>query len=168
MEDKLSSFPLLGCVSADWYWYSVIDRIDLSSGKLSLQRSSKSVSVSLRFWPAIDSALRAAACTREVQVRLLVSCWKHSPAPMFTFLQSLLVLNRPSLKCDIDVVRWEIWFQHNDWAAVGQNGDASWTPCLFLFLCRKFSQWLQQRSRWRFPLHESIMPSTWWQTEWST
>ncbi|XP_041799905.1 5'-3' exonuclease PLD3 isoform X2 [Chelmon rostratus] len=57
----------------------------------------------LRFWPAIDSALRAAACTRGVQVRLLVSCWKHSPASMFTFLQSLLVLNRPPLKCDIDV-----------------------------------------------------------------
>ncbi|XP_054453036.1 5'-3' exonuclease PLD3 isoform X2 [Anoplopoma fimbria] len=57
----------------------------------------------LRFWPAIDSALRAAACTRDVQVRLLVSCWKHSPAPMFPFLQSLLALNRPQLKCDIDV-----------------------------------------------------------------
>ncbi|XP_029296864.1 phospholipase D3 [Cottoperca gobio] len=57
----------------------------------------------LRFWPAIDSALRAAACTRAVQVRLLVSCWKHSPASMFTFLQSLLLLNRPQLKCDIDV-----------------------------------------------------------------
>ncbi|XP_076595100.1 5'-3' exonuclease PLD3 isoform X2 [Chaetodon auriga] len=57
----------------------------------------------LRFWPAIDSALRAAACTRDVQVRLLMSCWKHSPASMFTFLQSLLVLNRHPLKCDIDV-----------------------------------------------------------------
>ncbi|XP_071362822.1 5'-3' exonuclease PLD3 isoform X2 [Trachinotus anak] len=57
----------------------------------------------LRFWPAIDSALRAAACTRAVQVRLMVSCWEHSPASMFTFLQSLLVLNRPPLKCDIDV-----------------------------------------------------------------
>ncbi|XP_068423183.1 5'-3' exonuclease PLD3-like isoform X2 [Clinocottus analis] len=57
----------------------------------------------LRFWPAIDSALRAAACTRGVQVRLLVSCWKHSPGPMFPFLQSLLVLGRPQLKCDIDV-----------------------------------------------------------------
>ncbi|XP_074503989.1 5'-3' exonuclease PLD3 isoform X2 [Sebastes fasciatus] len=56
-----------------------------------------------RFWPAIDTALRAAACTRGVKVRLLVSCWKHSPAPMFTFLQSLLVLNSPQLKCDIDV-----------------------------------------------------------------
>ncbi|XP_040904732.1 5'-3' exonuclease PLD3 isoform X2 [Toxotes jaculatrix] len=57
----------------------------------------------LRFWPAIDSALRAAACTRGVQVRLMVSCWEHSPASMFTFLQSLLVLDRPPLKCDIDV-----------------------------------------------------------------
>ncbi|TDH07971.1 hypothetical protein EPR50_G00111590 [Perca flavescens] len=57
----------------------------------------------LRFWPAIDSALRAAACTRHVKVRLLVSCWKHSPAAMFPFLQSLLVLRRPPLKCDVDV-----------------------------------------------------------------
>ncbi|XP_028271247.1 phospholipase D3 isoform X2 [Parambassis ranga] len=57
----------------------------------------------LRFWPAIDSALRAAACTRRVQVRLMVSCWQHSPASMFIFLQSLLVLNKPPLKCDIDV-----------------------------------------------------------------
>ncbi|KAM3612972.1 uncharacterized protein V6R79_018088 [Siganus canaliculatus] len=57
----------------------------------------------IRFWPAIDSALRAAACTRGVQVRLLVSCWKHSPAAMFTFLQSQLVLNRPPLKCNVEV-----------------------------------------------------------------
>lgn len=64
-------------------------------------------SCALRFWPAIDSVLRAAACTRDVQVRLLVSCWKHSPASMFPFLQSLLALNRPPLKCDIQVVRWE-------------------------------------------------------------
>ncbi|KAI9515806.1 hypothetical protein NQZ68_022160 [Dissostichus eleginoides] len=57
----------------------------------------------LRFWPAIDSALRSAACTRGVQVRLLVSCWKHSPSAMFPFLQSLLLLNRPPLKCNVDV-----------------------------------------------------------------
>ncbi|XP_071397786.1 uncharacterized protein pld7 isoform X1 [Centroberyx affinis] len=57
----------------------------------------------LRFWPAIDTALRAAACTRGVEVKLLVSCWQHSPAAMFVFLQSLLVLNRPPLKCDINV-----------------------------------------------------------------
>ncbi|XP_017295801.1 5'-3' exonuclease PLD3 isoform X2 [Kryptolebias marmoratus] len=57
----------------------------------------------LRFWPAIDSELRAAACTRDVQVRLMVSCWEHSPASMFTFLQSLLVLSRHPLQCNIDV-----------------------------------------------------------------
>ncbi|KAK5612040.1 hypothetical protein CRENBAI_002051 [Crenichthys baileyi] len=57
----------------------------------------------VRFWPAIDSSLRAAACTRGVQVSLMVSCWEHSPGSMFTFLQSLLVLSRPPLKCDIDV-----------------------------------------------------------------
>ncbi|KAM4555152.1 5'-3' exonuclease PLD3 isoform 2-T3 [Odontesthes bonariensis] len=57
----------------------------------------------LRFWPAIDTRLRSAACARGVQVRLMVSCWGHSPASMFTFLQSLLVLSRPPLKCDIDV-----------------------------------------------------------------
>ncbi|XP_072252303.1 5'-3' exonuclease PLD3 isoform X2 [Leuresthes tenuis] len=57
----------------------------------------------LRFWPAIDTSLRAAACTRGVQVRLMVSCWGHSPASMFTFLQSLLVLSRPPLECNIDV-----------------------------------------------------------------
>ncbi|XP_075899508.1 uncharacterized protein pld7 [Nelusetta ayraudi] len=57
----------------------------------------------LRFWPVIDSALRAAACTRRVEVRLLVSCWPHSPAAMFTFLQSLQVLSRPPLKCGVHV-----------------------------------------------------------------
>ncbi|KAM4732402.1 5'-3' exonuclease PLD3 isoform 2-T2 [Anableps anableps] len=57
----------------------------------------------VRFWPAIDSSLRAAACTRGVQVRLMVSCWEHSPASMFTFLQSLLVLSRPPLQCNIAV-----------------------------------------------------------------
>ncbi|XP_011478792.3 phospholipase D3-like isoform X1 [Oryzias latipes] len=57
----------------------------------------------VRFWPAIDSALRAAGCTRGVRVRLLVSCWEHSPASMFPFLQSLLVLGRPPLRCSLDV-----------------------------------------------------------------
>lgn len=62
----------------------------------------------LRFWPTIDSALRAAACARGVQVRLMVSCWQHSPPDMFIFLQSLQVLKRPPLMCDIDVVCLEI------------------------------------------------------------
>ncbi|KAK7921849.1 hypothetical protein WMY93_008751 [Mugilogobius chulae] len=55
------------------------------------------------FWPPLDSALRAAACTRGLQVRLLVSCWPHSPAAMFVYLQSLLVLKRPPLDCDVQV-----------------------------------------------------------------
>ncbi|XP_032411668.1 phospholipase D3 isoform X1 [Xiphophorus hellerii] len=57
----------------------------------------------VQFWPAIDSRLRAAACTRGVEVRLMVSCWEHSPASMFIFLQSLLVLSRAPLQCNIDV-----------------------------------------------------------------
>uniref|UniRef100_A0A3B4EQK8 Phospholipase D3-like n=1 Tax=Pundamilia nyererei TaxID=303518 RepID=A0A3B4EQK8_9CICH len=57
----------------------------------------------LRFWPAIDTALRAAACTRGVRVQLLVSCWEHSSPDMFIFLQSLQVLRRHPLTCDIDV-----------------------------------------------------------------
>ncbi|XP_054890183.1 uncharacterized protein pld7 isoform X2 [Poeciliopsis prolifica] len=57
----------------------------------------------VQFWPAIDSRLRAAACTRGVQVRLMVSCWEHSPASMFIFLQSLLVLSRAPLQCNVDV-----------------------------------------------------------------
>ncbi|KAK0149901.1 Phospholipase D3 [Merluccius polli] len=56
-----------------------------------------------QFWPAIDSALREAACARHVEVRLMVSCWPHSPPTMFVFLQSLLVLQRPPLGCDINV-----------------------------------------------------------------
>lgn len=56
-----------------------------------------------RFWPAVDSALRSSACTKGVQVRLMVSCWEHSSASTFIFLQSLVVLNRPPLSCDIEV-----------------------------------------------------------------
>ncbi|XP_077465276.1 5'-3' exonuclease PLD3-like isoform X1 [Stigmatopora argus] len=76
----------------DFVFISVMDYLPLSE-----------FTEPLRFWPAIDSALRAASCTRGVKIRLLVSCWEHSPAAMFTFLQSLLVLNRPSTKCDVEV-----------------------------------------------------------------
>lgn len=65
-------------------------------------------SLIFRFWPAIDTALRAAACTRGVRVQLLVSCWEHSSPDMFIFLQSLQVLRRNPLTCDIDVVRLKI------------------------------------------------------------
>lgn len=63
-----------------------------------------------RFWPAIDSALREAACVRGVEVKLLVSCWSHSPGAMFVFLQSLSVLNKPPLSCNIHTVRFSVFF----------------------------------------------------------
>ncbi|MBN3326538.1 PLD3 Phospholipase, partial [Atractosteus spatula] len=61
-----------------------------------------------RFWPPIDSALRAAACARGVEVRLLVSCWPHSYQPMFVFLESLSVLNHPPLSCLLHVKAFEV------------------------------------------------------------
>ncbi|XP_067103459.1 5'-3' exonuclease PLD3 isoform X2 [Osmerus mordax] len=62
----------------------------------------------IRFWPAIDSAIRASACTKGVEVNLLVSCWAHSRSSMFVFLQSLTVLNTPPLKCNINVKVFEV------------------------------------------------------------
>lgn len=120
-----------------------------------------------RFWPVIDSALRAAACSRQVQVRLLVSCWNHSPGSMFTFLQSLLVLNRPPLKCNIDVVSWFIYILVYFFCTLN---DCWWSnyPSKLFYVCRKSLQCLQLRNKGRFPLRELIMPSTWLQTEWST
>lgn len=45
-----------------------------------------------RFWPAIDTRLRAAAFERGVTVRLLAGCWRHSRTSMFPFLRSLAAL----------------------------------------------------------------------------
>ncbi|XP_026991263.2 5'-3' exonuclease PLD3 isoform X1 [Tachysurus fulvidraco] len=61
-----------------------------------------------RFWPVIDSALRDAACARKVEVKLLVSCWSHSPKSMFIFLQSLSVLSKTPLGCNIHVKVFEV------------------------------------------------------------
>ncbi|KAM9471057.1 5'-3' exonuclease PLD3 isoform 1-T1 [Clarias gariepinus] len=62
----------------------------------------------IRFWPAIDSALREAACARKVEVNLLVSCWSHSPGAMFIFLQSLSVLSKTPLRCNVHVKVFEV------------------------------------------------------------
>nr|XP_056709438.1 5'-3' exonuclease PLD3-like [Euleptes europaea] len=56
-----------------------------------------------RFWPVIDDALRAAACDRRVNVRLLISCWSHSHPAMFVFLESLSILSQEPLSCPIEV-----------------------------------------------------------------
>lgn len=70
--------------------------------------------MSFRFWPVIDLALREAACTRGVEVKLLVSCWSHSPGAMFVFLQSLSVLNKPPLSCNIYAVRFCVLFTSSE------------------------------------------------------
>ncbi|KAG7329310.1 hypothetical protein KOW79_007484 [Hemibagrus wyckioides] len=62
----------------------------------------------IRFWPAIDSALREAACARKVEVNLLVSCWSHSSETMFIFLQSLSVLSKSPLRCNVHVKVFEV------------------------------------------------------------
>ncbi|TPP65318.1 Phospholipase D family member 3 [Fasciola gigantica] len=45
------------------------------------------------FWPAIDDALRSAAISRGVEVRLLVSLWPSTPKSMSKYLTSLHSLN---------------------------------------------------------------------------
>lgn len=161
---KHEVFVCFSCLPTSLLWYWQRQPVFWNALPAKELKLCVGLSLSVRFWPAIDSALRAAACTRRVQVRLLVSCWAHSPGAMFTFLQSLLVLNRPPLNCDIDVVRWETLFPDTVLATAWR---CILNSLLFLILCRKSSKCLQRGSRWRFPLHESIMPSSWSQTEWS-
>ncbi|NXW88668.1 PLD3 Phospholipase, partial [Alopecoenas beccarii] len=56
-----------------------------------------------RFWPAIDSRLRAAAFERRVAVRLLAGCWRHSRASMFPFLRSLAALADNRTRYSVEV-----------------------------------------------------------------
>lgn len=58
-----------------------------------------------RYWPVLDSALRAAAFNRGVHVRLLVSCWLNTDPAMFTYLRSLQAFSDPSAGISVDVVR---------------------------------------------------------------
>uniref|UniRef100_A0A8C4QNV9 Phospholipase D family, member 7 n=1 Tax=Eptatretus burgeri TaxID=7764 RepID=A0A8C4QNV9_EPTBU len=46
-----------------------------------------------KFWPMIDDALRHAALDRNVEVKLLTSCWPHTNLASFFFLQSLQALD---------------------------------------------------------------------------
>ncbi|XP_072101814.1 5'-3' exonuclease PLD3-like, partial [Mobula birostris] len=56
-----------------------------------------------RYWPTIEDRLRAAACERKVTVRLLISCWPHTYAPMLVFLEALDVLRKEPLSCRVEV-----------------------------------------------------------------
>ncbi|XP_032090361.1 phospholipase D3-like isoform X2 [Thamnophis elegans] len=98
-----------------------------------------------RLWPAIDEALRSAACDKGVTVRLLISCWRHSRQTMFVFLESLRVLRRRPLQCPIEVKLFvvptegrEIPFahvNHNKYMVtdrVAYVGTSNWSEDYFL------------------------------------
>ncbi|KAM8948455.1 5'-3' exonuclease PLD4 [Lycaon pictus] len=56
-----------------------------------------------RYWPVLDTALRAAAFNRGVRVRLLVSCWPHTDPSMFPSLRSLQAFSNPAAGVSVDV-----------------------------------------------------------------
>ncbi|XP_072819961.1 5'-3' exonuclease PLD4 isoform X2 [Vicugna pacos] len=56
-----------------------------------------------RYWPVLDTALRAAAIGRHVRVRLLVSCWLNTDPSMFPYLRSLQALRSPAANVSVDV-----------------------------------------------------------------
>jgi len=62
------------------------------------------VSTNYRYWPKIDNALRSAAINRHVQVRLLISNWKHTNHAARYFLQSLTDINGAYHQVVVDVV----------------------------------------------------------------
>ncbi|XP_026081116.1 phospholipase D3-like isoform X2 [Carassius auratus] len=96
-SDDLSSILSVIADAEHFIYVSVMDYLPMSQ-----------FTEPIRFWPVIDSALREAACTRGVEVKLLVSCWSHSPGAMFVFLQSLSVLNKPPLSCNIHSKVFEV------------------------------------------------------------
>nr|XP_033328815.1 phospholipase D3-like [Megalopta genalis] len=60
-------------------------------------------STKIRYWSVIDDALRAAAVERKIQVRLLISSWKHSRKSETLFLKSLTELtgSYPGVKIEV-------------------------------------------------------------------
>ncbi|XP_054988610.1 5'-3' exonuclease PLD4 [Sorex araneus] len=56
-----------------------------------------------RYWPVLDTALRTAAVSRGVHVRLLVSCWLNTDPSMIPFLRSLQALSNPKAGISLDV-----------------------------------------------------------------
>uniref|UniRef100_A0A8D0DJX0 5'-3' exonuclease PLD3 n=1 Tax=Salvator merianae TaxID=96440 RepID=A0A8D0DJX0_SALMN len=56
-----------------------------------------------RFWPVIDDHLRKAAYERNVRIRLLIGCWKHSKPDMFPFLRSLAAMQDNRTQNSVEV-----------------------------------------------------------------
>ncbi|MEQ2195656.1 5'-3' exonuclease pld3, partial [Xenoophorus captivus] len=55
------------------------------------------------YWADIDTQLRRSAYEKKVHVRLLISCWHHSPPVMLPFLKSLASVHDFRNKLDIQV-----------------------------------------------------------------
>ncbi|CAH8443424.1 unnamed protein product [Schistosoma turkestanicum] len=55
--------------------------------------TSYDIHIRSQFWPVIDDALRRAAIDRSVEVRLLISKWKHTSLATEHYLNSLRALN---------------------------------------------------------------------------
>ncbi|XP_063501510.1 5'-3' exonuclease PLD4 isoform X7 [Symphalangus syndactylus] len=56
-----------------------------------------------RYWPVLDNALRAAAFSKGVRVRLLVGCGLNTDPTMFPYLRSLQALSNPAANVSVDV-----------------------------------------------------------------
>lgn len=57
----------------------------------------------IKYWPIIDDALRSAAIEHKVNVRLLISWWKHSSPSAGYFLESLAALTKSYRNVKIEV-----------------------------------------------------------------
>ena len=62
----------------------------------------------VKYWPIIDDALRSAAIERKIQVRLLISSWKHSRKSENFFLKSLVDLTDSYAGVKIQVRRFVV------------------------------------------------------------
>ncbi|GJQ69236.1 hypothetical protein Trydic_g6385 [Trypoxylus dichotomus] len=60
----------------------------------------------LKFWPLIDDALKTAAIEHNVQIRLLISKWKHSRKSADNFLKSLADISNSYPKVSIEIRRF--------------------------------------------------------------
>lgn len=58
----------------------------------------------MKFWPVIDNALKSAALQRHVQIKMLISWWKHSRKSADNFLKSLADISNSYPKVSIEVV----------------------------------------------------------------
>lgn len=58
----------------------------------------------LKFWPVIDDALRTAAVEHKINIKLLISWWKHSRVSEDYFLKSLMSITNSYRGVNIEVV----------------------------------------------------------------